>query len=350
MAGSIALAGVALACTAPNPAYHLDGMRGVDAGEEVDTGSSARLADAGAPDSAASDLGGSSSLPACGSARPPLDDLVAVDSLAIDGRGNIYFSNDDGTNAWIGRLPPRGAADKHWLPVPAGPPIRGLALDDAQRILYFTAGTGSAELDAASLDGAPAARLVYKGFTDPNDLAMGFDGYVYVSDQGDGQIYNVNPTSRKRTRVTTMPIGISSMGSGPAGLAFAPDHTLVVGYKGSGQLIRISLTPPRPEMPDPGPTEASRKTFGPINDWVNALAYDRRGRLYLALFDLEGPRDLVRLDSDDAKPVSVASGGQFSGMAFGRGELDCTDLYVADPAAGKVVRRLPTDAAGLLTP
>jgi streptogramin lyase len=342
MIGSIALVGLVLSCTAPNPAYNVPG--GSDAAEaEVDTAPAARMHDAGAPDFGSPSSAG----PACkGSARPPLDMLVAVDSLAIDATGNIYFSNDDGTKAWIGRLTPAGAVDKHWLTITAGLPTRGMAIDDTRKLIYFTAGTAAPELQAAPLDGAPPMpATVYKGFLDPNDVAMGFDGNVYVSDQGDGQIYSVSPATRKRTRVTTMPIGIAAMGSGPAGLAFGPDHTLVVGYKGGGQLVRIALTAGTPEQPS---VEARRATFGPISDWVNALVYDQRGRLYLALFDLNALRDVVRLERDDAPPFPIASGGHFSSMAFGRGALDCHDLYIADPGAGMTVRRFPTDSTGLL--
>jgi sugar lactone lactonase YvrE len=340
MTGWIALAGAVLACTAPNPAYHADRTSGPDAGEEeVDAGPDIGPALRVPGDAAAPDVGTSSAV--CGTARPPLDQLVAVDSLAIDGSGNIYFSNDDGTNAWVGKLAPDGTLEKHWLTIPVGPPTRGMAIDDARGVIYFTTGAGAPELEAADLGDAPVARMVYRGFTDPNDVAMGFDGDVYVSDQGDGQIYGITPATKKRTKITTMPIGIASMGSGPAGLAFDPDHTLVVGYKGSGQLIRIRM--------DKG-VESGRSTFGPLNDWVNALAYDDRGRLYLALFDLNAFRDVVRLDGDNASPVPIASGGHFSAMAFGRGALDCTDLYVADPAAGAAVRRFSTQYAGLSVP
>jgi hypothetical protein len=138
-----------------------------------------------------------------------------------------------------------------------------------------------------------------------------------------------------------MPIGIASMGSGPAGIAFDPDHSLVVGYKGGGQLIRVKL--------DSG-VESSRITFGPLNDWVNGIAYDVRGRAYLALFDLNAFRDVVRVDGAGVAQVPVASGGHFSAMAFGRGALDCTDLYVSDPTAGMAVRRFTTDFAGLSIP
>jgi hypothetical protein len=318
----IGLAGV-LSCTAPNPAYHVEdlGSRDGDASRTPSPGS-----DAASPEAGAS-AGGST---VCGTARPPLTDLVAVDSMVIDARGNIYFSNDDGTNAWIGKLPPiGGTADKHWRNVSVGPPIRGMALDDVHGVVYFTAGA-TPELQAVDLNGS-GVRTVSRSLVDPNDVAMGPDGNVYVSDQGDTTIYSFTPDG-KRTKVANTAIGVRAMNSGPAGLAFAPDGALVVGYKGRGQLIRITL--------DHG-VESGRQTFGPTMDWVNGLVYDQRGRLYLAQFDQTAPRDVIRLDSDAATPVPFASGGHFSALVFGRGELDCNDLYISDPFAGAMVRRFP---------
>ncbi|HXU80726.1 MAG TPA: hypothetical protein VN914_04975, partial [Polyangia bacterium] len=245
----------ALACTAANPAYRHEG-RGHDAGgDDADSGPAFKGGDAAA----------SGNITTCGTATPALDALVAVDSLAIDRRGNIYFSNDDGSHAFIGKLTPRGAADKHWLAIPLGLPTRGMAIDDGRGVIYFTAGTAAPELQAADLDGTPQARTVARGLVDPNDLVVGFDGNVYVSDQGDGQVYSFSPDGRKRTKVTGSAIGLRSNGTGPAGLAFARDGTLVVGYKGTGPLIRLSLG---------AGIEIGRGSFGPINDWINGLAYD----------------------------------------------------------------------------
>lgn len=338
MAASIGLAmSGLLACTAANPAYRPEDLGRRDGGDGIDAGapSSFKLGDAATgPDAGAA---------ACGKARPPLTDLVAVDSLAIDGHGNIYFSNDDGTHAWIGKLAPDATrADKHWLAIPLGLPTRGMAVDDARGLIYFTAGTSAPELQAADLAGnPPQPRTVAGGLIDPNDVAVAFDGRIYVSDQGDGQVYSFAPDG-KRTKVTGQAIGVRNNGTGPAGIAFAPGGSLVIGYKGTGPLIRLFL--------GGDGIETRRDTFGPTNDWINGLAYDERGGLYLAIYDQMNLRDVVRIASDAAPPVPVATGGHFSAMAFGRGALYCTDLYITDPTPGMQVRRVPTDYAGLSLP
>jgi sugar lactone lactonase YvrE len=325
------------ACTAPNPAYHIGDLTGGESGSTMPSSTP----DAARPtDGRAADATGPQA--ACGLERPDIKDLVGVDSLAIDKAGNIYFTNDDGTTARIGKLPPKGAgANRQWLTIPRGLPNRGMAVDSARAVLYFTAGASPADLQAVDLAAAtPRARIVYSGLVDPNDLAVGPDGNVYVSDQGDGQIYSFSPTGQ-RTKVTRTPLGVPAEYSGPAGLAFAADGTLVVGIKGDLPLFRLTLV---------GGMEMNRQAFGMVNEWANGLVYDERGRLYVALFNQTMPRDVVRLDSDTAAPVAVMKTGRFSSMAFGRGELNCHDLYVTEASPGAVVRRMTTDTRGQAIP
>src|SRR5439155_10182371 len=125
----------------------------------------------------------------------------------------------------------------------------------------------------------------------------------------------------------------------PAGLAFAPDGTLVVGMKPAEKLVRLWLSKGN---------EIRRLSFGKINDWANALSFDERGRLYVALWSQTDPKSVMRIDADEAMPVPVLSGGRFSTLVFGRGALDCKDLYIAEPYG--TMHRLATDTPGLPVP
>ena len=90
--------------------------------------------------------------------------------------------------------------------------------------------------------------------------------------------------------------------------------------------------------------ERSRAAYGAFSGRTNGLAFDARRRLYVSVSLPEGNGRLVRIDGNEAPPVELMSGDLFSGLAFGRGALDCKDLYVASPAG--TLRRLETDTPG----
>jgi hypothetical protein len=310
-----------ISCTAPNPAYHLENLGGTEAGS---------------PAPPARDGG----TPGCGTARVDTGALTGVDSVTIDLHGTLYFNVTEGPSTWIGRLVPNALPEMHWAPVPMGAPTYGLVIDGARNVLYFTAGSAPPVMQAIDLNAStPTPRTIATGFTYPNDLAVGYDGNVYVSEQGDGHIYRFPVSGGARIKVTGGTIGVPP-DTTPAGIAFGPDRTLVVGMKPTGQLTRLWLTPDGFEM--------KRKSFGTVNDWSNGLAFDERGRLYVALYHQTLAKTVVRLDADEATPVTVLSGGRFSSMVFGRGVLDCKDLYVAEPAG--TMRLVATDTPGLPVP
>jgi sugar lactone lactonase YvrE len=333
--GAIVCAG--LACTAPNPAYHLEDVRPGGPGDQPQpprdatiAADTAQAADAAAPADAAP-----VSLTAVGAFG-----IASLDSLAIDRDGTIYFDQNDGVNVWIGRRRPGVMPETRWVSVPMAFPTRGMALDSTNRILYFTAAVPSAAaLEAIDVDAmTPAARIVIGGFSGPNDLAMGSDGSVYVSEQLDGHIYRVTAAG-VRSKVTKTPLGDPANTRGPAGLTFGPDGWLYVGAKTMGPIVRLQLT---------NGVEVKRANYGKLDDWGNGLAFDQAGRLYVALWSMDVNKSVVRLDSDTAAPVTVLTGHWFSGMAFGRGALDPRWLFVAEPQGP--LHRIDTDTPGLPAP
>ena len=80
-------------------------------------------------------------------------------------------------------------------------------------------------------------------------------------------------------------------------------------------------------------TSGLETSRAPINSWIgwaNGLTHDRQGRLYVSTYHDTSPRSVLRLESNGSV-TTLTSGGRFSSIAFGRGPLDCRDLYVADP-------------------
>ncbi len=273
---------------------------------------------------------------ACGSGRPDLSGINRVDGLALGPDGTLYFTTSDGMDGWIGRLEPGHGPDTRWLRITGAPILTGLAFDDARNRLYAASVSGSAIL-AFQLSGTGAAGSVLIGNVEEiNDLTLDSAGEVYFSRQSDRHIYRVG-LQGVAMRVTRDPLGGPAPQQSPAGLAFGPDGSLFVGLKNGGRIHRIALA---------SGNEASRTTFGAFEGWANGLAFDSRGRLYVGVYDGSADTQVIRLEPDGTNPTEVVSGGRFASLAFGRGTLDCHDLYIADP--GGPLRRLQTDASGLI--
>lgn len=349
LGGGAWLLGASLACTAPNPAYQADRVgkqdtgesrpRGLDAGAVRDTGG--RPPDAGGggtPDGV-----GARQPPAqsCGLDQPPIATVMGADSIAIDSEGFIYVNQTDMVQAWIDRLHPNGMRDMRWVMLPSVP-TRGLAVDSARRVLYASAGMMPAGVQAIELDAVrPTARAIYTGFADINDLVVGLDGNVYVSEQGDGHIYSVTPAG-VRSPVSDTPIVDRSKSQLVAGLAFDLDGGLMIGTQGLPTLVKLTL--------DAAGNETGRTFWGRVDDWANGLAVDQQRRVYVSIWNQDEamPRRVVRLEGNGVTPMVMLSGGRYSGLAFGRGKLRCDDLYITQPYGA--LQRISTGVDGLARP
>jgi sugar lactone lactonase YvrE len=247
---------------------------------------------------------------------------MGADGLAIDTDGTIYLLTDDTKNSYVGRIQPGRAYEPKWLTVVASPTTWGLALDSARRRLYVLVVDGPGALVAFDdIDGTPQGRMVVTGLSNPNDVVVDSDGTVYYTNQGDRHIYAVSVDGGPAVRLTNTPLGDATQKQMPSALTLDVNEDLIVGLEPGGPLYKITLE---------GMSEQTRTTYGTWTGWANGLTFDRSGRLYVGIYDDTNPRDVVRLESDGSTKV-ITSGGRFSSLAFGRGALDCRDLYVTDP-------------------
>jgi sugar lactone lactonase YvrE len=270
----------------------------------------------------------------CGTAAANITGITNADGVVVDTDGTLYFLTDDATHSYVGRTQPGRAPEVKWLRVDNAPVTWGLALDSALQRIYVLVVSGQGALVAFDhITGTPVGRAVLTGLANPNDVVVAADGTVYYTHQGDRQVYGFSPTTGTATRVTDVPLGSAALKQAPAGLTVDADQNLIVGLEHGGPLYKISLS---------GGREQSRTVFGSWTGWANGLAFDRRGRLYVSIYDDQDPRAVVRLEPDGTT-VTVTSGGRFSSIAFGRGSLDCRDLYVADPFGP--MRRVRVDDA-----
>jgi sugar lactone lactonase YvrE len=289
-----------------------------------------------APTEAGSDmvmLGG------CGTERPNLAGITNADSVAVGPDGTLYFGQVAMADGYVGRLRPGGAAvEKQWVRVPMGARIYGLAVDMGRRRLYVASSSGKAihwvDLSAPM----PTLQNLVTALGNPNDIAVAANGDVYYSDQGDNQIHKVTPAG-VRTVASKTAVGPVYK---PAGLAFGTDGGLYVGTSPSGPILRFDMA---------NGVEAARRSYGHYIGWGNGLVFDERGRLYLsttvsAMANAEAR--VVRIASDDSGAIQIVGGRNFGGMAFGRGALNCNDLYIASSSGP--LQRFESDAKGLPLP
>jgi sugar lactone lactonase YvrE len=297
------------------------------------TGAAGDEAPADAPTAQSDGSASGDSLPGCGAARPDISGIVNADGLAIGPDGTIYFTQEGATTGWIGRLRPGDALpDPTWVTVPGAIRLLGLAIDPRGERLYVVAESGGQAINFVELGGIdpPSLQVLVAGLMVPNEAVVGPDGAVYFSDSGDGHIHRVSPEG-----TTTIVTASAILGpNGPAGLAFGNQGQLYVGVSPDGPIYRLNLA---------DGVETSRARFGDLVAWGNGLVVDRAGSLYVSTYSRVGQGRVWRVPENGLGATVVLTGASFGSMAFGRGALDCLDLYVA--ALVGPVQRLRTDAA-----
>jgi hypothetical protein len=258
----------------------------------------------------------------CGTGAADITGISDADGVVVDTDGSVYFLTDDAVHSYVGRIRPGQPPELNWARVDNSPTTWGLALDSAKKRVYVLVVDGVGALVAFdNIQGAPIGSKFVTGIDNGNDVVVAADGTVYYSQQGDRQIYSVPRTGGVPKVVTTMPVGLTSLKQLPAALAFTAEGDLLVGLDHGGSIFRITLA---------GGREASRSPLGSWMGWANGLAFDRLGLLYVSIYDDTEPRSVVRIEPDGST-TTITAGGRFSSIAFGRGVLDCRDLYVADP-------------------
>lgn len=273
---------------------------------------------------------------ACGTARPAISTITGGDGLAIGPDGTMYFTSDDGTHGWIGRMV-GSTITSDWLRINYARATAGLALDRSGTKLYVASVSGEALLMFDLAANPVQGSTIIANAPGINDLATAPDGStIYFSRQSDRHVYMVRAGVSAAVRVTITTIGVAAQDQGPAGLAFGPDGALYVGQRKGGNVIRLTL--------NGDGRESGRSNFGTFTGWANGLAFDLSGRLYVATYSDAVNTKVVRLAAGGGPATDIETGGQFASLAFGRGTLDCHDLYIALPSGA--MRRRNVDVAG----
>jgi len=279
------------------------------------------LATAQAPDAAAPTPG------TCGKARPRLDAIQTAEGLVIAPDGTIYFTQPygKGSSGFLGRYrPPYTAPETRWLDL--GGKALGLALDPKRGVLY-AGSRDRKKLLAVFLAEKPMIWELADAEPAVNGLTLGEDRAVYYTDQKGGHVYRVTPDGTK-SQVTTTPL------EDPNGLAFGPDGRLYVLTYGKALVTKLTVAAGK---------ETAREPFATIAGGKNAdgIAFDAKGQLYVTA----GGLFRISPDGKSVKPLGAAHGAN---AEFGMGALGCADLYTA--GNGKGIARFENDTPGLDVP
>ncbi|HEV8322339.1 MAG TPA: SMP-30/gluconolactonase/LRE family protein [Myxococcota bacterium] len=250
--------------------------------------------------------------PPCGTELLPTTAITGTEGIAIGPTGTLYYSQFRA----VGRRIPGGAPDGTWVSISGADTIWGLALSPDGILYVGSPSTGTLyaiDTNAAS----PVASSIVPVAGTPNGLTMGPDGAVYYGDFNTGQVYRVTPAG-VRTQVTTSPVPSAN------GLLFDPDGTLLVLNYGGGTIWRLTL--------DASMVETGRVMAGDAGGaMIDGIGRDAMGRYYVT--DNSGDR-LLRFDASFGNQTPLLTGiGAAANVAFGKGALACTDVYVASSGA-----------------
>ena len=296
-----------------------DGGGGDDVADpDARAGDDAGAIDAVSPDAPAA---------ACGTDVVPVAMITGTEGIAIAGDGTVYYSQTGHVGRWV---PGTTTPEDDWVQLAGTTTVWGMAIDDAGMLHVATpAGSPTAgniwRIDTTA--GTPSATMLFPSAGRPNGLTLGPDGAVYYGDFAGGHVYRVD-SSGNRTTVTATTI------ASPNGVLFDDDGTLLVAMYGTGDVVRLTL--------DASHQEIDRDTIDANAGNPDGLARDDQGRYYVTD---NGGGEVLRYDTDFANPEPLLDNvNAAANMAFGRGALACTDLYVTSSGA---MRRIDAGAAGV---
>ena len=249
---------------------------------------------------------------------------------------------------------------------------QGMTIDASGNLIVAESGTGR----ILSIDAAGTISVMAFNFSNPIDVAFGFDGRLYVSDLAENAIFQIElnvpgtigPVDRKllrpymssldgpthlevgpdgslyatlvrsddadrvvrivegATAITIDVITFSNLGNvNPAGMAFVGGE-LYVAYSIPGEVRRLPTSTPLPAAGGSLPTVATGLTS------PGGIDFGIQGELYIATSHEVAVR---RPDASSWTPfVSGLSGDPFNSLVYSPAGV----LYVADRAAGRIIR------------
>jgi sugar lactone lactonase YvrE len=248
--------------------------------------------------------------PICGEEVLPVDEVTGTEGIAIGPDGALYYSQPGAVGRAVA-----GSADDAWVDLPGAGTTWGLALDEGASTLYV-ASPDSGAIYAIDLGATePSAEPLFEGADSPNGLVVGPDGAVYYSDISEGRVYRIDAASGERDEVTASTVPTAN------GIFFESDSSLLVLAYTTGEVWRLTL--------DANHVETDRVLAIALGAAVrpDGIGRDETGRWYVTD---NAAGELIRVDADfSASGVLATSIPAAANLAWGKGNLFCTDIYVA---------------------
>ena len=223
-------------------------------------------------------------------------------------------------------------------------PVANPAVDaDGNVFATFSGGRGQAvPVSVFRISRDFQAQPHVRDLLNPTGLAIGPDGYLYISSRAEGTISRVSPGGVVSTYAAGL--GIAT------GIAFSPDGSLFVGDR-SGTIFKVgALNVPSNRDLEPGAPTPSRDLFvvATLEPSVAAyhLAFNMRGVLFVTGPTTSSNQVIHAIDPDGTTRVFFGGLGRAQGLAF---DVD-DNLYVAASLHGKrgIIRITPAGIASVV--
>jgi hypothetical protein len=250
---------------------------------------------------------------------------IASEDLAFDDEGNVVGS--DGVSALF-----KSPID--------GPPEHFASIVQQAGLRYLPSGVlvvaddEAGDLILVQPDGTEEVLLADMDY--PNGIAIGLDGFAYVTEKNSGSVRRIDPETGEFTFI------VSGSIVQPNGIAFSPDYrTLyIAGTSAAGIVHRISIDE------DGGPGGLEELVRGVGRGRLDGLAVDACGNVYVCDYG-SGVDDAtliyrISADGERARLISDSGGAGswtfFANMDFGTGigGWNPTSLYFAETSSQSV--------------
>ena len=189
-------------------------------------------------------------------------------SLAVDGNGNVYYSDID--NSDVLEVPWTGSG--YGTETPVGSSLNnpeGVTVDGSGSIYIVDSGNSRVVKIPWSGSGFGAQITLLTGLNHPHGIAVDFSGNIYIADKGNDRVVILPWTGNGYGTQTTVGSGLSS----PEGVAVDGNGNIYIADESNNRVVKVPWT---------GSGYGTQTTVGSHLNTPEDVAVDGSGNLYVA--------------------------------------------------------------------